>query len=279
LLTGQSQRRGGSWQVSEFSGDADGVTRIAVGCGAVQKRALENKGVDYWALGGEERHHVLLSGKSTAAYAGSPQGRSPQDLDAHGALLVEVQYGQAKTRLLETDLYRWRREKIVATEVDSVDAVIGLINRNLTQIPGDASRFSWLLDWNIICQGRLAQTLLTTEVQERILRAVNQTTANDTRWSLSVNVEPVSPAAELLEEDTILGDFLRCVQRFEHSTDAWHELVPYLPESDARDSLIAEMQHGTEAHCQQLWRRVAAFGADLLRGEVAVEQSSAARVR
>ena len=111
------------------------------------------------------------------------------------------------------------------------------------------------------------------------MRAVNQTTANDNRLSLNVGIEPIAPAADLLEEDTILGDFLRCVQRFELSAETWHELVPYLPESDAREVLIAELQQGAETHRQQLWRRVAAFGADLLRGEVAVEPAMTTRVR
>ena len=185
-LVGQSQRRGSAWQASDHSGGAEGVPRIAVGCGTVQKRSLENKGVDYWALGGEERHHVVLTGKCTAAYSGSPQGRSPLDLDAHGALLVELQFGQAKTRLLETDIYRWRREKIVATEAETVESIVALINRQLAQIPADGNSFSWLLDGDILAQGKLATPLFGRDAQERLLGSVNQPTADGSRWSRHV---------------------------------------------------------------------------------------------
>jgi len=276
-LLGQSQRKGAAWRASDYAGGGDEVPRIAVGCGTVQKQSLENKGVDYWALGGEDRHQILLHGKQTAVYSGSPQGRQPRDTDAHGAVLVELQFGQAKTRLIETDLYRWRKERVVATDIESVESLPALINRSLSQISADATRHQWLLVWSVVAQGQLAQSLSTHEVADRLLRVLNQTSAQGHRWSLALDVDPVPPPTELLDEDTILGDFLRSVQRLEQTPDAWHDLVPYLPESVARDTLIAELQSCSDPDRQQLWRRVAAWGTDLLRGEVAVESSSSSR--
>ncbi len=274
-LLGQSQRRGATWRASDYAGSDESTPRIALAYGDMAKRTLENKGVDYWALGGQDRHRVLLHGKTTAAYSGSPQGRAPAESDAHGAVLVELTFGQATTRLIETDLWRWRREKVQAADLDSIEALQTHVIRQLNQISCESSQFGWLLVWSVICQGKLAERLRSPEHHERLLRALRQASAHDARWSLVVDVEPAELPGDLFEEDTILGDFLRAVQRLEHQGEAWQELVAYLPDSDLRETLLSDLQQTSDERRSQLWRRVAAWGADLLRGEVGVESTSA----
>jgi DNA repair exonuclease SbcCD nuclease subunit len=276
-LIGQSQRKGLSAGLGDLGGGDDSLPRIAVGFGTVAKRALENKSIDYWALGGQDRHRVLMHGKGTAAYSGSPQGRTPADTDAHGAVLVELQLGQAKTRLIETDLFRWRHEKVLATELESVEGLQAQIARQLAQVPAESARHTWLLSWTVIAQGKLAEALFVPDACERLARTINQLHAHQSRWSLAIDVEPVAPPAEQLEEDTILGDFLRSVQRFQQTPDAWRELVAYLPESEVRETLITCLQDGSDENRQELWGRVAAWGADLLRGEATVDAVAAGK--
>ncbi len=273
-LLGQSHRSEGSWNPADFAGGGDPLPRIAVASGKVHKRTLENKGIDYWALGGESRHHVILNGNSTAVYAGSPQGRQPQDTDAHGAVLVELHFGKATTQLIETDLWRWRRERVQATELTTVDQLQAQLTRQLNEIPIDASRFSWLLLWSVVCQGPLAWQMQDPGVLRRLLDALQQLTANDSRWTMRIETEPADIPLEWHEEDTVLGDFLRTVQRCEQNAEAWQSLAAFLPEQAERDALLRELQNVSEEDRQRLWRRVAAWGADLLRGEVDLEATS-----
>jgi DNA repair exonuclease SbcCD nuclease subunit len=274
-LIGQSMRKGVNWRASEYSGADDQAVRIAVAYGEVQKRTLETKGVDYWALGGQHQHRVLMHGKSTAAYSGSPQGRTPEQTDAHGAVLVELQFGQAKTTLLETDLWRWRRERIQAADLDSLETLQSQLLRQLTQVTVDSARFGWLIVWSVICHGTLAEKLNRTEAQSQLLKALRQASTNDSRWTMRIEAEPAELSVALYEEDTVLGDFLRAVQRLEQDPEAWQQLVPFLPDTELREVLLLEMQRSSPEQRRQLWRRVAAWGADLLRGDAVVEASTA----
>ena len=47
-------------------------------------------GIDYWALGGRHDRSTLFSSPQMAHYAGSPQGRRPDEAGAHGCTLVQV---------------------------------------------------------------------------------------------------------------------------------------------------------------------------------------------
>jgi DNA repair exonuclease SbcCD nuclease subunit len=272
-LMGQSGRPGRKWSASDFAGRDDTVPRVAVASGKTQKRSLENQGIDYWALGGQSRHHVLLHGASTAVYAGSPQGRGPDDTDAHGAVLVELQYGKATLQFLETDVWRWRRERVQAADLSTLEELQAQLERQLQQIPGDGSRFNWLLIWSVVCHGPLAWRLQPPAARQRLLDTLQQRTHRQGRWSVLLESEPAELPAEWCEEDTVLGDFLRAVQRYEQDADAWQELVSFLPEGPARDELLVELKQVTAEDRQRLWRRVASWGAGLLRGELVIEES------
>ena len=273
-LVGQSWRRGATWRASDYASSEDTIPRIAACFGSVQKRSLTHKGVAYWAIGGHDRHQVLAQDGTTAAFAGSPQGRCPEDVDAHGAVLVELGFGKADTRLIETDVWRWRREEVSASELTSVEQLQKRLVQQLTQKSSDSSRCGTLLALFVTCHGTLATQLQSPERSVQLLRALQTATQNESRWPLAVDVEPAELPVELAEEDTILGDFLRSVRRYEQESDAWQELLAYLPEDESRESITALLQNGTESSRQLLWRSVAAWGADLLRGDATVNTAS-----
>jgi DNA repair exonuclease SbcCD nuclease subunit len=272
-LMGQSGRQARKWSASDFAGRDDTLPRLAVANGKPPKRSLENQGIDYWALGGQARHHVVLHGATTAVYAGSPQGRGPDDTDAHGVVLVELQYGKATLQLLETDVWRWRRERVQAAGVVTIEELEAQLERQLQQIPGDTSRFGYLLIWSVVCHGPLAWRLQPPAVQHRLLESLQQCTHRQGRWSVLLETEPAELPAEWSDEDTVLGDFLRAVQRYEQDGDAWQELATLLPEGTPREQLLVELKQVSGDDRQRLWRRVASWGAALLRGELALEES------
>ncbi|MBX3026951.1 hypothetical protein KF840_18750 [bacterium] len=64
-----------------------------VGRGGVALDALRDAGMDYWALGGGAELAVQHARDPWLVSAGTPQGRSPQDVGPRGAALVEVEDG------------------------------------------------------------------------------------------------------------------------------------------------------------------------------------------
>jgi exonuclease SbcD len=291
-LIGQSSRGDARSHGSDFAGGGDGIPRVAVTSGSAAKRSLENKGVDYWALGGERRHHVLLHGATTAVHAGSPQGRGPDDTDAHGAVLVELECGRTVTQLIETDLWRWRREQLQASELTSLEDVQAELTRRLQDIPvrterfrsssssssgsGSGSGFGWLLVWSIHCRGELAWRLHERKVHQRLLESLRQRATSDARWTMKIEIEPSELPAEWWDEDTVLGDFLRAVQRCQEDPESWQGLAAYLPDVPERDEMLRCLRDVDDEQRQRLWHRVAAWGADLLHGEVDIERATAA---
>lgn len=276
-LIGQSWQRGGSWRASDFLSTDESVPQIAVAFGPLQKRSLENKGIEYWALGGEKRHRVLNYGKSTAAYAGSPQGRAPTDTDAHGAVLCEIEFSQTKTRLIETDLFRWRREKVQAAEVTDTEELQAELSRQMNQLSGTSTRYNDLMVWSIVCGGALAQQLALPKIRDRLIRNLHQSSTPDSRWTMVLETEPAEVTHDLAEEDSILGDFLRTVNRYEQDTNRWDELLAFVPDGEIRATLTSRFQACSAEEQRLMWRRVASWGADLLRGEVELEPQETTR--
>ena len=272
-LVGQSWRRGHTAQPGDFHLSEDGVPGVGVLYGKPSKRSLDNKGVGYWALGGDHRHRIVVRGPASAAYAGSPQGRRPDQTDAHGAVLVEMGLGEANTQLVETDVWRWRRERIQMHEARDTDEIQQQLVRQASQMTPENPRCGSLMIWAVVCRAGLAEQIYEPETNERLLRALQQASSAESVASLVIEAEPLAPADGLADEDTVLGDFLRAVQRYQQSPDTWHELLDYLPDNESRDSLMAELRAIPDESRQRLWRRVAAWGADLLRGEATVESA------
>jgi hypothetical protein len=271
-LLGRSDHKA-TWRATDYAGEEESSLRIAAVYGEVSKRGLENNGVDYWALGGRGCYEVLLSGKQAAAYAGSPQGHGPAECGPHGAVLVEYQPGRCDLRLLETDLWRWRHETVDASGCGTLDALQSQMVRVLSTLPPDSgSRHGWLFGWTITqaCDLLLRQ-LEADGASERLSRTLNQQASSDHRWTLAIDWQAADLPAELWDEDSILGDFLRTVRRLEEDPDGWRSLLDYVPESEDRQRVLLglsrELQEASVDGRRQMWRQVANWGAELLRGE------------
>ena len=82
-----------------------GLYTIAVVHGQPDLAALQNRGINYWALGGRHDRSTPQSGAQFVHYCGTTQGRRPEESGIHGCTLVEVD-GQRQTRtsLIPTDV-------------------------------------------------------------------------------------------------------------------------------------------------------------------------------
>ena len=99
-------------RAAEFTGDQQRFS-IAVTYGAGDPKALCASGISYWALGGRHDRHTLFTSPHIAQYSGSPQGRSPDEVDVHGCTLVDVdEAGLVSRQMIPTDVIRWHTEHI-----------------------------------------------------------------------------------------------------------------------------------------------------------------------
>ena len=69
--------------------------------------------------------------------------------------------------------------------------------------------------------------------------------------------EPAAIPAELWEEDSVCGDFLRAVRELQQQPESWRKLETYLPAEPVRDVLLDQLK---QTVCRATAATVAACG-------------------
>ncbi len=266
VLVGKSYRRGGEFRSVDYAGSGS-TPRIALVYGDVPASSLDAQGVRYWALGGQDRYQSLLDGPVAACHAGSPQGRSPQDPQRHGPVLVELKFGESELRHLASDVWSWRRERIATYEGKELSGLEQAMRERLRQIVRDESARGLLIEWSVKCSEALTRLLRDDSTKERLLQSLRSQAATDAKWSLAIDVDPPEIPSELWEEDSVCGDFLRAVRELRQQPESWQKLEASLPIDSPRELLWQQLQALTLEQQQELWQYVAGLGIDLLRGE------------
>jgi len=235
-------------------------------------RQLAKLGIDYWVCGGPHRRRQQGDGRNMAVCSGSPQGRSPAERGAHGAMIVEVdEHGTARPRFVATDMARYRRlrvaldqrlpraeqERVLADAVHAVAAKSPGLDLFLrwqlvpTGAPLIGSRESWAASW---------------------LRWLRQEFGTDSPAAWSIDVDVKLPAdkkrskRESQADGSLLADFFTAVDEFASSDEAL-PLADLLPE-ELRDTASADLVQSIDApQRRRLLEQTRWLGRDLLGAE------------
>ena len=273
VLVGRSHRPEAEFRAADYAGKG-AVPRVALVYGTLSAKALEAKGVSYWALGGRATYERLLEGRTAACYAGSPQGRSPGQTQPHGPVLVELKFGEAELRRLRSDVWSWRHERIELPAGAESSGLEQAIRQRLSELTKDESVQGLLLTWAVVCEGRLARQLREGMEQARLLPALHAQARIDAKWTLAVESAPPVIPAQAWDEDSVCGDFLRAVRELQQQPESWRRLETQLPAEPLREVLLEQLQQLSAEEQGELWQHVAALGMDLLRGDMTLSTAS-----
>jgi hypothetical protein len=217
-IVGWSLPGRGPIPAAKFQIDPSELFTIAVAHGTCDRAALSERGVDYWALGGEHQRQTPAASPCVIHYPGSVQGRSPAEPGTHGGTLVEVESSGATPRLkfLPSDVLRFLPESIT---VDEQTTTVEL-QRLMTQRAHDAAvahpGADLILGWTLSGRGPVITHVRRQDSADDLLAPVRQQFGYRTPavWSVSPEVEglPTWPA-EWSRQDTLLGEFLRALRR------------------------------------------------------------------
>ena len=266
VLVGKSHRRGSEFRSVDYVGSGT-TPRIALVYGDVSASSLDAQGVRYWALGGRDRYQSVLDGPVVACYTGRPQGRSPQDNQRHGPVLVELKFGECELRHLSSEVWSWRQERIESYQGTELSGLEQAMRDRLRQMARDESARGLLIEWSVNCGETLARTLRDESTKQRLLQSLRTQATTDAKWSLAIDVDPPEIPSDLWEEDSVCGDFLRAVRELQQQPESWQRLEASLPIDSPRELLWQQLQSLTLEQQQELWHYVASLGVDLLRGE------------
>lgn len=217
--------------------EPDGLYTIGVFYGRPTSEALRSAVPQYWALGSSHRREFLSRSPSVAFNPGSPLARSPLEDnagDSGAAALVDVnEFGRAEVKPIHVSPIRWVTELLTfADEPDEEALRTQMRNRSaaLKKTGGDELTF---VNWRFVGNAAMRTELRYGRLASSLLRDLRSEFGRERPILWPLSLEPVLPDeldAELYDQQTILGDYLRMTAYYQEHTEEPIELSDFFPE-------------------------------------------------
>lgn len=267
---GRSSRIPAEAMAEVETGFGRGGYSIAVAHGTHDPAVLQNSAFNYWALGGNHDRTTLFSSPSIAHYPGSPQGRQPAEVGAHGCTVAEVdERGTTRLSHVATDLLRWQAEQVLIGPDWNESVLIKRVSNRAEHLRDGGGRVDQLVEWTLAGESQLAHQLSSATKSEQLLEQLRKEFGHDhpVVWSLSMAVEVSRDLpAGWYEEETLRGEFVRQVQALHDEVAEPLGLEQFLPAEYAETPIGEELAFGLGEGRDQVLQRAAALGAELLSG-------------
>lgn len=239
---------------------------IALAHGPVEPATLRSREIDYWALGGRHNRQTLFAEQGVAHYPGSPQGRGIQESGPHGCTIVDVDSERhARTRFVATDVLRWHNERIELAPEQRLSDLPKLIEQRLAVLANQSPDTDLMIRWTVAHSDSRSATPARHTAAE-LLESLRTKYGFDppVRWSLAIDIDDTALLPSLVDEDSILGDFLREVRHYQSDPLAPLEFADLISERRAAGTLGAALRTVDGSTRQRVLEQVAALGIDLL---------------
>lgn len=271
-VIGVSSPADGLVPLGDFRIEPANIFTVAVAWGRTDAASAgAHKQIDYWALGGRHDAQTLFQGPQTAHYAGSPQGRCPGETGGHGCTLVQVEHGRkVRTKFIATESLRWRAETLSVTEGANRNDLQRQLRGAMQRIASEAGGAYVLVSWQVQGCETLVRQLRKGDLARELIDWLRTEfgRAKPAVWTTALTTPPTETIpAELYEEDTILGDFLRAIREHEETPARTLNLAAFLPDLGKHRALASALQAVDRDERRVLLHEAAVLGLDLLSGE------------
>jgi exonuclease SbcD len=267
-IVGRSWHGTATFSVGEFKSDADGLPTIVVANGHNDPQRLAEQIVDYWALGGQAQRQSLGSAHRVVHYAGSPQGRSPDEPGPHSCTLVHIGGDRTvRTQFMPTDAIRWHTERLAIEDNATLDGVRSLLADRVKQLKAEAESRPLLVTWKLRGGAHLAGPAgrrdLAAEWQEWLRKEFFLASNKPVLWTHAVELDQPELPDAWFDEESMLGDFLRNLRELAATEPAEVKIAQHIPEQHRLPALAALAQWTEDEHRAVLYE-AALTGAQLL---------------
>ena len=277
-IAGTSWQRQQPIRTSRFRCASSGLFAIAVGYGTLAAEALQQSEIQYWALGGQHARRTLLTAPCTVHYAGTPQGRSPDEPGVHGCTIVHVSSdGQVRLQPLAVDSIRWHDETIGIGEAARHDDVERLLQDRIESLRGELGDRSALVTWTLTGASEHQADFDRRQLAADLLGSLRQRFGQGPApiWTLQIEVEPRAVIPEAWRrEETLLGDFLRALEEQSAEGAPPLELATYLADQEGAEMLLEQVELLGRPRLQ-VFEEASMLAAALLRGDQSQEKREA----
>lgn len=269
-IQGVSRNQGSQLDDSGFHRDAHGIFTIGVSYGTSASPGTEGDRVHYMALGGQHHRQTVDQSPGIAHYCGSPQGRTPDETEAHGCTLVTVDdSGNVKTSFVATDSIRWITETMEVTAGTDEDALMTQMQNRVSKLQTKHSGSRLLITWIIEGRGKVLNHMRRGGISDQMVELLCEQYghASPGIWTVAIEChEPLDVPQEWVDEETIMGDMLREFRALEADVDIPLRLEEFLP-AELLGTPRAELAAVTEEDRAQLLWCASKMAVDLLDGE------------
>lgn len=232
LGTGHDSRR---TSTSDFAVEASAPFPVALCCGSMDASVSLARNIRYWALGGSAQPSFAERSGAVVVRPGSPQSRSSAETGAHGCYLVRVDaQGICRPQFVELDAVRWLPQSLSVAENATDEDLQNLLGERALKLLSDHPDRLLLVSWHLDTAGTFQPSFRTEAHIESLLKWLRDEfgRAVEGLWSTGLRIAPPERLPEgWHEEDTILGDFLRAVGRYQGDESLNLALHEWLPES------------------------------------------------
>ena len=223
--------------------------------------------VRYWALGGRHKSSKLEKPGSIVAYPGTTQGRTPKESGAFGCLLSRVDSnGKLRVQSVETDCVRWLPQKVAIHESANDTDLKNTLSERALKLISDHGEQTLLVHWNLTTTGDFSPKLRRRDNVERLLDWLRDEFGRGETglWSTQLTVSPPETMpTSWYEEDTILGEYLRCIGRYQSDDSLNLSLHEYLPATGETSELAGVARVSADRRAATL-RQAALVGVEYL---------------
>ena len=253
--------------IGDFSSPSTELFTVALAHGDFDIQSLKAENVKYWALGGNHKASKHDRTSSTIVYSGTPQGRSPKESGSCGFKLGRIDAaGKLRLQTVESDRVRWLPQKVAISEGVEVQTLKKELTERAAKIVADTTDQIVLARWTLATEGMFNPAIRKREWSEQILEWLRDEFGRGDKglWSVSLDVAaPKQLPSDWYEEDTILGEFMRAIGRYQSDDSLRLNLHEYTP-TTVEGTLTAGMSQVSQNRREEVLRRAAMVGIDYL---------------
>jgi len=258
-----------------FHRDAHGLFTVGISHDAGASLGTQGDRVDYMALGGEHCRQTIDQSPGIAHYCGSPQGRTPDEPEAHGCTLVTVDdSGNVKTNFVATDSLRWITERVEVTAGTDEGALLTQLQSRIGKLQTKHSGSRLLITWQIEGRGQMLNHIRRGGISDQMVELLREQygpslpgSRSPCLWTVAIECHaPLDVPQEWVDEETIMGDMLREFRLLEADVDIGLRLEEFLPEQLLATPRAELAAVADEDRAGLLWA-ASKMAVDLLDGE------------
>ena len=267
-ILGTSTARKQSIAAADFVPQDAELFCVAVAHGRGDAEPLTAGAVNYWALGGRHLRRSLLRGPVTVHYCGTPQGRRPRESGPHGCTLAQVdETGRVRTTFIPTDAVRYCNERVAVDESTTGEQLFQILTERVGELLVDPFGPEMIVRWSVTGSRWLARQLRSGTLSADLIARLHSehSAKRPGAWSVGVEASKAEHVpAELYDEQTLLGEFLRTVQHYAEQADERLDLDAFLAERHAGGNLGSAATLDDPTVRRRVLAEAAALGAELL---------------